>query len=301
MLGIATGARLNDNAQLAHDLDLIRATSTPAVRWYPNWPQIEPVMGSGNYDFTHTDTIMNGLEKLGIESLLGVSSRGDGHIFDPDHVAAIGPYAAALAARYDPSGMVLGYEGVNEGSLQKADTNPTPARYTTCQMSIYTHIKALKPNALVGTGGIIGAADFLTGLYASGCKDYFDMVCWHPYCRPLSPTAAIAAGHGGWPAMLDARKVMVANADAHKQIWVTEFGTNTGGPEACTEVQQASDLKDAVTRFRKHAWAGPFFMFTGWDPNPPNPKDKGDWMGLYRSDGSGKPALAVFESLTAAA
>lgn len=297
MLGIAPGARLNANADLDRDLDRIKGLGAHAIRWYANWPGIEPEMGSGEFNWREPDLVIAGCADRELDVCLGISSRADGHLFDPDHVAAIGPFAAAVAARYQPSGVVIGYEGPNEAFAPDVDTDPSGTRYTACQKSIYAAIKnAVGPAALVGTGGIIGSAQHLIDLYAAGCKPFFDFLAWHPYTRPASPTESVRSGHGGWAAMLDARHVMARAGDGHKQIWVTEYGSNTGGHEALSEQVQATDLRDAVSRFRRHPWAGPFFCFCAQDAEAP--KTKGDFMGLLHDDGTEKIAAATFRALT---
>lgn len=304
MLGIAAGAKLHPGPQLGHDLDLLSALETPAVRFFLDWSRIEAELGSGRYDFAGTDELIAGLEARKIEYLLGIGQRGDGQLYDAAHLDAIEAFARASADRYQG----LGWEGPNEPFFTKVDPHPTAARYVECQRRVYRGVKASQPTALVGTGGIIGAVGHLDEVYAalagdsSGC---FDFVCWHPYTRlgpkPCSPTESVKQMHGGFYSMRQARHTMVANHDAAKQIWVTEYGTNSGGPGAWGEATQALDLRDAVTRFRRHAWAGPFFAFTGWDSRDPAAKDKGDFMGMLNADDSDKLAAATFRELALAA
>lgn len=299
MLGIATGARLNDNKALNGELDLLASSGAHALRWYLDWASIERTMGSGVFDFTGPDAIVAGMQSRHLEWCAGIGGRGDGHLFDQDHVDAFGPFAAACAERYEGSGIVLGWEGPNEAFLPKADSNPTGARYAALQRVMFDAVKGVAPTALVGTGGIIGAAQHLTDLYAAGARGTFEFVAWHPYTRPLSFAQAMKLRHGGWPAMRDARRVMVANGDRHLQMWITEVGWNTAGHEPVTEQEQADYLRDAIGRFRRYPWAGPAFVFTGWDEG--DGSDKGDSMGLYRADHSPKLAAATFRELAAAA
>lgn len=301
MLGIAPGARLGVNKNLGRDLDQLKALGCPAIRWTLPWLDTERVMGSGDFDWTHGDAMLAALAEREMEWCLTIGTRADGNLFAPDHVAAIGPFAAATAARYFPSGTVIGFEGPNESNLEKASKNQTPAEYVACQRAIFEGIRnAVGPAALVGNGGIIGSSKELVALYAAGLKTVVDMVIWHPYTHPLSPTQSMQQQTRGWWAMHEARQVMVANGDAHKQIWITEYGTNTDGREPSPEAVQASDLTDAVTRFRRHTWTGPMFVFCGVD-NSPMTTDPGDSMGLLRADGTEKPAAAVYRELVTAA
>lgn len=301
MLGIATGAKLNANASLDHDLDLIAKSGAHAIRWYIDWNGVEPSMGTTNRVWTEPDAVVAGLHARNVDVLLGISSRADGHLLDADHVAAIGPFAAACAQRFGTLSNVLGFEGPNEVMLAtKQDTNPTPERYTAMQRELYGAIKSVDAGALVGTGGIIGSEKFLQGLYDAGCRPWFDFVAWHPYTRPLSPTQSMKAGHGGFPAMFAARDIMVAAGDTAKQIWVTEYGAGSTGRDARGDDGQVHDLLDAYHRFSKHSWAGPFFWFCGWDDRTDPTQKPGDSMGLYRADDSEKPVLQTFRALSGA-
>lgn len=303
MLGIATGARLQANKNLEHDLDLLAAIECPAIRTYLPWAGIERVLGSGDYDWTDPDRIHAACIEREIEIVWGIGTRGDGHTYDQDHVDAVTPFAEAAARRYGP----IGWEGVNEGFFPKVDTDPSPQRYLAFQAALYAGIKAGDPQALVGTGGIIGRAQHLEDLYAAldttpdphaVLQTPWDFVTWHPYTRPRSWKQAKHDGHGGWPAMLDAREVMVAHGDAAMQMWITEVGWNTAGHAAVSELDQGLFIADAVRRFRRRSWAGPMFLFTGWDVAG---NDEGDSMGLYRPDDSPKPSAQVFVALQAAA
>lgn len=295
MLGIATGARLTSKT-LDQDLDWVHGLGAGAIRWYPNRQHVEP----GDWSFP--DAVIDGCEERGLSVLLGVQAVLDGKALDPAHVPTTASYAAAMAKRYAARKPTLAFEGPNELMVgrhkphPKYDPDPTPARYLPLQRAMYEAIKSVDAGALVGLGSIIGEADWLEGLYAVGAKPFFDFVPYHPYDRPESPTQDMRSGHGGWPAMIDSRHVMRLNGDAHKQTWVTEFGTNTGGRDAVSEALQASDLSDAVKRFRRHPWAGPFFNFCGWDADEPT-NDPGDWMGLLRADGSEKIAATTFRAL----
>lgn len=296
MLGIATGARLSPKT-LTRDLDALKSLEADAIRWYPNRPRIED-----DDDWSFADAVLDGCEARGLGICIGVAAVLDGKSLDDAHVPTTASYAASLARRYATRKPTLGFEGPNELMIgrhtahPKYDPDPTPARYLPMQRAMYDAIKSVDAGSLVGLGSIIGQADWLEGLYTVGAKPWFDFVPYHPYDRPESPTQDMQSGHGGWPAMIDSRAVMRENGDAHKPTWVTEFGTNTGGRGAVTEAVQARDLSDAVKRFRKHPWAGPFFVFCGWDADDPTDKP-GDTMGLLRADRTEKAAATTFRAL----
>lgn len=298
MLGVAPGARLNAHT-LDADLDHLAALNAAAIRWYPSRAHTE----GGDWSFP--DRVVDGCEARDLGICLGVQAVLNGRALDPAHVPTTATYAATMARRYVARKPTMGFEGPNELMLgrntahPKYDPDPTPARYLPLQRAMYDAIKGVDAGVLVGTGSIIGQADWLDGLYvAAGADRPWDFVAYHPYDKPESPTEDVRSGHGGWPAMLDSRHVMRAHGDAHKATWATEWGTNTGGRDAVTEQVQAADLIDAVHRWRRHPWAGPLFVFCGWDADQAT-NDPGDWMGLLRADRSEKLAAATFRQLAA--
>jgi Glycosyl hydrolase catalytic core. len=110
----------------------------------------------------------------------------------------------------------------------------------------------------------------------------------------------------GWDRMLNARRIMVANHDAAKSIWITEFGGpadgTKGGGKMLTEEQQAALLTAGFDRASQCSWIAEMCWFT-YDDKGGNPKidPGGGWMGLLRTDGSRKPSFAAYARLSASA
>lgn len=301
MLGIALGAKLNANAEMPHRLDQIVGAEAPAVRFSISQKQCEPVPGSGEFVFDKTDALLTAVRARGLHVCLTLQGLLDGHALDPDHIASYAKFVTAATKRYDDPTLILGFENQNEVMLgHKYDTNPTPARYVPLQRAFYGACKASSPLP-VGTSAIIGNKNWLEYCYDAGIKGYFDWVAYHPYtCHgepPMSPTESLHAEQSGWWGMHLARVSMKENGDGSKKIWATEYGSPTGGRNPRSEAQQAADLTDAAHRFAKNAALEHLFWFDGWD-TAPQTSDPGDWMGLYRADGTEKLSVATFRSLT---
>lgn len=78
-------------------------------------------------------------------------------------------------------------------------------------------------------------------MYASGAKPYFDIISIHPY----DPAGTIF-----WQALTDTRSVMVANGDADKPIWISEYGWST------TDYQSTADkLVTVLTELKRPEWS----------------------------------------------
>ena len=92
---------------------------------------------------------------------------------------------------------------------------------------------------------------------------------------------------------------MVANGDASKKIWITEFGTPTNGPDPNWYVSEASQTQmmiDAFTLYRTYPWAGPFFWYTFEDGSTSTSSNE-NFFGLVRADGSEKPAYTTLKTI----
>lgn len=305
MLGVATAAKLNPNSEMSHRLDQIEALNAPAIRTSINWRTCEPVAGSGDFVWTKSDTLLGGIGERGIKVCLTLQGRLDGHALDPDQVTGYGAFVRAAAERYHDPALILGYENQNEVMLgTKYDTNPTPERYVPMQRVFYEACKA-SSDLPVGTSAIIGNINWLAECYAAGIKGTFDFATFHPYtCHgtpSMSPSESMHAQRGGWWAMQHVgHQTMRDNGEGHKTIWATEFGSNAGGGrEDRGEKVQAADLADAAHRFANNPHLEHLFWFDGWDTLPQT-KDQGDWMGLYRADGTEKLAAQTFRDLVAA-
>jgi hypothetical protein len=217
----------------------------------------------------------------------------------PASASAFGTFAGEVAARYGPMG-VSAYEIWNEENYQGFFLpTPNPAFYTTMLQDSYAAIKAVQPTATVISGGLgvaatdgtdYSAVDFLTDMYADGVKGSFDVLGYHAYSYPALPNTY--EPWSGWSLMDQTapsiRSVMTANGDADKQIWITEVGAPSAGPNGVGTTAQAEELTQAVQDAQSTPWIGALFVYTYQDATT-DP----DYFGLLNADGSQKPAWAA--------
>ena len=140
-------------------------------------------------------------------------------------------------------------------------------------------------------------------IYKDGGEPYFDAVADHPYSFPALPSQAPTSAWGQMSETTPSlRSIMVANGDANKKIWITEFGTPTDGPDPhwyVSEAQQAQTVTDAMNLYKKYSWAGPFFWYTledSWTSTSTN----NNFFGFIRANGSLKPAYTTLQSVISA-
>ena len=143
--------------------------------------------------------------------------------------------------------------------------------------------------------------DFLKAIYAAGAAGSFDAVSAHPYTYPNSPADDLPLS--AWGQLDTMHATMAANGDGGKQIWVTEFGAPTNGPDEVndhvSEAQQATILSAAIAGWHAKSYAGPFFWYEYQDDGTSTDTSE-NFYGLVRADGSHKPAYDTWVTATAA-
>jgi hypothetical protein len=324
-LGIAAGSSLTSLSQT--DLDArLQAISNLGAKWIRfdfDWSLIQPNNAS-SYNWTAYDRLVTASNKYNLQ-ILGIldytpgwahSSSCQSEQCAPSSNSQFATFAEAVSKRYAPQG-VHTWEVWNEpNNPQFWQPSADPNAYTQLLQQTYQAIHAQDPDATVLTGGLSPQAttnnsysptDFLTAIYKDGGKGDFDAVADHPYSFPLTPSNS---GGGAWSQMVNnLRPVMVANGDASKKIWITEFGapTNGPGPKATVnnlnlaaspyvvdETLQAQELTAALNLTKSYSWAGPFFYYSYQDAGTDTSTNE-NFFGLVRADGSHKPAYAVFQ------
>lgn len=276
--------------------------------------------GPDSYDWTQIDRLVSGANRHGIQMLACLTFvpkwvRTTGGFTSSENIAAFASFSAKAVARYHVNG-INSWEIWNEPNLKTFwETGPDPALYTKVLKAAYAAIKSVDPTSTVIAGGLsparttdtskspprwISARSFLSEMYASGAKDHFDAVGFHPYSAPLMPSSP--APWSGWQMMASTspnlRSIMAANGDAGKKIWMTEFGAATN--ELVSEVseqKQAEMLQEAYSLAGEYSWSGPLFWYSYRDRGT-NPADKEDWFGLISASNTKKRAYDVYRSIT---
>jgi hypothetical protein len=200
-----------------------------------------------------------------------------------------------LVSRYPES---AGIEIGNEPNLNHSWLTPDPSRYAELLRSGYEAVKSVTPNIPVLIGGLtpgavsgngIGATDFLDALYNLGAKDYSDGIGYHVY----------VAGHVREvaPDIKQAMSQAIAVRDRHGddgKFWITETGFPSTGKSQYSdatfdEATQGQRLAIAYRVFKSMPEVGGIYIFRLLDSPDGNGLEQS--MGLFRTDGSPKPAV----------
>lgn len=299
------------------DLDYLSALGNPngGVRITFYWKMIEPLPGT--WDFSFYDDLVARAQSSGIP-IVGIlaysvkwASPTDPNPVDPSSISFYPPnvddfvaYVKTVVSRY-PS--VRSWEVWNEpNSGHFWLPEPDVVLYTQLLRASSTAIKNLNPENEVILGGlapgvladrsatIVNAEVFLAGVYQNGGKPYFDVVGFHPYNPGVDPDQYLETY------VTNLYDTMVSNGDGAKKILVSELGWYAGTASgAVSESTQADYLVRAFNILYAQEFVRGFFWYHLKDHTAtPQPADPELNYGLFRWDGSPRPAAWTLRSLT---
>jgi spore germination protein YaaH len=261
------------------------------------WKSFEGSPGQRSF----ADDIVNELAGNGLNVLASIVKAPDwarpgntdrsveGPPADPQTYA---DYVAAFAAHN--KGKVKAIEVWNEQNLwyEWGHEPLSASRYVDLLCRAYRAIKAADPGISVIAGAMtptgvndgstaIDDVTYLQQMYAAGAKNCFDGIGAHPSGYNNPPDAKFGYNNPAEPSfknhpsfffrdtMERYRAVMVANGDAGKRVWPTEFGwASTGSPHPGyeyatqnTEAEQADYIVRAYQMAKSWGWVGPMFLW----------------------------------------
>lgn len=226
------------------------------------WCDAEPV--EGQYDWNiidYTDFCVDEMLARGIEPTMFVGLAPEWARLYPDlpphqsppaeeYVQQFMDFHRFVADRY--KGRVKYYFFWNEPNgcswinpnCANSDSYPL---YTRWLIRCSQAIKSEDPDAKIVAAnldyhsGVTHGYQYVQGMYNEGAGPYFDVISIHPY----DPSGTIH-----WQALIDTRSVMVANGDAHKPIWISEYGWDTAD-----FLSTANKLTQVLTELKKPEWS----------------------------------------------
>ena len=237
------------------------------------WVMIEPTQG--NWSWSNTDAVMATAAERGVKVLpiLCYGCAYTGHdavgsrFVSAEELDAWSTYVSNVVTRY--RSQFTAVEVWNEPD-NSTFWNGTTAEYVAILQRAYTTVKAIDPSITVVLGGLTArATDFLSSLYSAGARNYFDVMAFHPYIQPHSPSETWETGgvlgfgttKHSFSRRIDAmRSVMSDNGDGSKPIWLTEVGWPTTGNSSVSEANQALYTTNAMA-IAKSKGIGKYFVY----------------------------------------
>ena len=298
-------------AAQASELAAMKAIGITSVRLDADWSGVQ-YAGRNSFSWTALDQVVASARAAGMTVDLIIDgcpawaakagTSGDASP-PPASPATYATYAAAVAARYAPQGVTM-FEIWNEpNNAGFWSPKPSAAAYTADLKAAYAAIKHADPTALILSAGLapevndgtnINAITFLKSMYADGAKGSFDALAYHPYSYPALPDSY--QSWSGWSQMSQTspsiRSVMISNGDAAKQIWITEVGAPSSGPDGVGQQGQASDLTQAIAGANATSWIAGLYLYS-WQDEGTDPANDENWFGLLTAAGTHKAAYTA--------
>ena len=293
------------------------------IRIWGGWDAVQPQPGAYAENIVHDMNVeVNAAKARGLKVLVVMqrtppwANGGKGPFTPPTDPSTFGSMMGVVAQRIPG---VDAWELWNEPDESEFFTGgPNPAKYAAMVKSAYPAIKAAQPNDIVVTGGLVANnMDFVERLYSQGLKGNFDALGVHTDTACLTdPPGSIyrdpqgRIGRYTFTGFREVHRVMASHGDGDKPIWMTELGwsTESTAPNSCsvgekkgtkplgvTEEQQADFLTQAFQCLQADPIVTVAFWFGMQDFKG---SAHAGGYGLYRLDGSAKPAAAAFKALS---
>ncbi|MGW0161218.1 cellulase family glycosylhydrolase [Mycobacterium sp. NPDC003323] len=304
-------------------LDLMQSLGVTNVRILVPWAGVQPLhpdtpFGLGAPRWDQLDMVVNAAAERGM-GILGVlnstpvwatsSTPVSGQPADFNRFA---DFARSVALRYGDK--ISAYEVWNEPNSAQFWNPLDPEDYTEMLKVTYTALK--QASADIGSditvvGGVVGAGltwgdatmnpvDFVRRMYDAGADGYFDALSFHPY----NYDSKFSVGDSlpwreGMPLyqVNRIRELMDSYQDVGEEqvkIWITEYGVPTN---RVSEATQAAFIRDLIEFWQTAEGAGPIFIYTTQDRLNPAGNDDEAHLGIFRPDGTMKPAAEVIREL----
>ncbi len=297
-------------------IGFMKAGGVTCTRMGISWADVEGQRGKRDWEYT--DKFINLVHKQGFEIICcfattpewasGVTEeekklfheRGWSNLIGvmapkQDYYKDLEDFAEETARRYkdkikyyefwnEPDGMGMPFIIYDEeGKPRDIKLGGDFRVYTELLKVVYRGLKRGNPHCIVAVGGLESKTSFLRGIYENGGRDYFDAVAIHPYGDGQALRVE-------W--IDEIRELMVEMGDAHKPIWITEWGWAT------TPEKQAQLLKEGFQELKKRPYIkiATFHTLNDWRGNEADPKSLIP-MGLLTYDLRPKPAYWEFKRI----
>ncbi|HEX8206345.1 MAG TPA: hypothetical protein VF587_09835 [Solirubrobacteraceae bacterium] len=301
------GVNVNGGAAAAGNQQNFSDLSDLNARWarhFVFWDDFDQKEGFGAYEAMVAEE-----DRRGVKTLITVmSAKGEA----PSDHQAFADFMAVTARTLGGAEAFEVWNEADEGLFWSG--GPNPPAYVDVLKRSYSAIKSVRPDALVVFSPTVGNNfGFLQAAYDAGAKGSFDVMSVHTdtACldRPPSYYYREPDGRIGRFAFLGYRevyKVMQANGDGDKPIWMTEFGWSAAQhtcefgasagqkPAGVAEDVQAAWLLEAMNCMERD----PYVQVAMWFNNRDLSDDgkMANMYGLRRFDSSARPAFDAFRT-----
>lgn len=291
-IGISSHLDLLSQSDVVKQLDLMQSAGINWVRLEFKWNKLEATQGTwdfSTYDFIVSDIISRGMQIIGLLAQYDVPSWYGTPQNKPPLPQDYANWISQVVSRY-ASQISLWELGNEPNESLFWYPSPDPASYTTLLQDGYTAIKAISSSSKVISAGLSqnSPSSFLTSMYSSGARGYFDYFGYHPYTQPNPPNFGI----------LDTLRSIMANNGDDKQVVVTEVGWPTStSSSGVSEANQAAYISQVYQKIMYGNYSyvpiACIYDFLNDGTDPTNDENN---FGLLRTDYTQKPAYSTMQT-----
>ncbi len=300
-------------AERRQEVRLMQEAGVAWVRLGVSWKAAEPVRGRYNeYYLAGLETAIDEIRTSGMRVYLVVLvtpawANPAGSDYPPLRMRDMGSFVGYLVRRL--SSRVKHWEIWNEPDWH-VFWRPAPDAGAFVEMlrEAYTAGKAADPQALFVSGGLAGNnVEYLRQMYSRGAGRFFDALGVHPYIFQRDPDVVYPNARHSFHGLGELRKVMVANGDSGKPIWVTEMswpthrrapGAKGDWAEGVCEETQAAYLVRAYQRIQSEFSFIPVATWYNFRDGGTDATNVEHNWGLVGHDFKPKPAYFAKQQLT---
>ncbi len=306
-------------AQLATQLEEMRAANFRWIRQFARWDALEPARGE--FDWAAWDQLAARLAEqpllepvvVLVGSPLWALEDWAGDEMDfapPGSLADFAAFAAAFAGRYGD--LIDHYQIWDEPNLGDAwgNLDPKPAEYVALLATARAAILSADPQATIiaaalaptteTAGRNISDIRYLDAMYRHGAAELMDVAAGKPYGFSSSPLdRRVDESLLNFSRIVALREVMLDHGDGATPLWASHFGWNSlpadwaGAPSIWGNVEQSERVQFSLQALdrahREWPWLGAMFLHH-WQPAAD--LDDPQWgFALVNPDGSPGPLL----------
>ena len=317
-------------ADVDREVELMRAAGVRWIRASVNWRWLEADQ-KGTIDtglLAQYDYAIDRARQAGLQVLMPVQdgvpywassdpnkriengSRRWDQVRPPSDMGDFGDFVRFVVDRYSDRG-VHAYEIWNEPNIRWFwSPQPDAGGFVKMLRAGSSAVRAADPTATVVLGGLSKSDfEYLEDVYAAGGKDLFDAVGVHPYTYGVDPEVSWMGTNSGedphrlsynsFPALKEVRATMEAHGDAHKKVWITEFGYSTTSADGgVSEARQAEFLVKSLRQVERLPWVHSLFVYQARDTPFNNTDTYEGRFGLMTTDWKPKPAYGALRAYT---
>ncbi len=275
--------------KMRKELQMIRDASIGWVMQEFPWNEIEPDRKGQFWDsrwkkssWDKWDLRVNLAREFGLNVVARLDrpptwSRSDNSLptAPPDDFNDYGDFVYEFVKHF--KGRIRYFQLWNEPNIwpEWGNRPPDPGGYTALLKTGYERAKQADPNCYVLTAALaitledspraMVELDFLEKMYQAGTAAYFDILAANAYGMDEPPTAPASRDRLNFQRVTLLRKVMEANGDANKPVWLDELGWNASPRDMppqkliwrrVSEQQQADYTVQAIDIARSWPWVG---------------------------------------------